>query len=172
MQRFKRKRTLNEIKAECQRRGWRLKRLDAGTSDQVHIEFKIGRSTGNAVVCTVSGRIYGEFPVGRAFSDDAAIFGNRKWFQELMACCYTHEELPSAYIPPFWVVPFKFSLGNLPLRKGCITLSNPQTNQTQQRFTIEMQLSGQTQFLPILLPTNEWFFNTAAERDQIFNALQ
>lgn len=76
-------------------------------------------------------------------------------------------------VMPHWFDAFKASVQECvgKPRTGERWTVNPRTHTTKIHHVIEVQLHTGGGFHPVLLPTGAWYFDTAEERDKIYEAL-
>lgn len=97
MRKFTRHRTLEELRATCAQKKWKLetKAFRAG-SDFVSFLFRIKTLstpvTGIALVSMFNGRFFGTLDSGEDFSSDNTEHENKRWFQILLDTVYTSKD--------------------------------------------------------------------------------
>ena len=91
MKKYQRKRTLDELRAECQKRNWPMDetRLEGG-SDFVSVKFNLGKRSGQVCFSVVNGSFFGTTQSGRKFSSLDGL-DKEKWFQELLDVAFTND---------------------------------------------------------------------------------
>lgn len=86
---FEKLRSLEEIEAECRRRGWQYSdRLFQQGNDCVSFQWKIGNVSGNCVLNTFNGRFMGETKGGIWYTSNEGTHEGKAWFKTLLNVCY------------------------------------------------------------------------------------
>jgi hypothetical protein len=92
MRTFTRKKTYDELAAECERRGWAFhsKRHDDPKigSDFVTVEFFAKDRAGTMLVSMFNGKFFGDLADGTHFNSDESTLDAAPWFQELLEAVY------------------------------------------------------------------------------------
>lgn len=95
MQKFARHRSVDELKAICAERGFRIKtdRYEAG-DDHIGVLAIIGGDTYGVGYSAFNGRFFGETPDGIWFTSDMEHLDHEPWFQALLNLFYTDDPEP------------------------------------------------------------------------------
>lgn len=90
MRKFSRHRTLEELSAECEKRGWPLdtSRYDKNGEDFVNFRFSCEGESGIVFFNTCNGRFFGNTKMGLPFNSDDAFLDRKGWFKELLNVVY------------------------------------------------------------------------------------
>lgn len=93
MKTFDKHRSLDELRIETDKRGWKLNDTWYKESGHDHVSFifSINDINGYVLYNTFNGRFFGSTENGIDFDSDDDQFDNDNWFNELLTVCYVEK---------------------------------------------------------------------------------